>query len=127
MRIRVLEHNDDKVLFSTENGTGMGLWKDKDMPIEQDYSIEFLTNDIISKDRLKLSQSDTPRIEIVGNYVLFVGRVAYYYERGSTITLDLGTGYIDFIIDDSIDINEINGKYVEVLSSNVGIYDEHHY
>lgn len=124
MKIRVLNHDNDKIYFSTVCGEGFGLWKDKEKPLEKDYSVEFLVNKPISSHQIKLSEEKIPRIQKINDGMLFVGKVIFYNEEYKNITMDMEDGYIDFAVNDDINVNEIYGKYVEIFVENVGIYDE---
>ena len=127
MRITILDYDGNRCLFSTAIGNGIGIWKDREMPLEnEDYSIEFLSSELVSGKSLAFSDQHSPKLEIVGDHMLVIGKVYLYCEKGSNITLDLGVGDIDFVIDDSIKVDDIMGKYVKVIAGNVGIYDEHH-
>ena len=123
MDIKVLSIQGDWVYFSSKYGDAFGRWKDNFHPEKKRYNVELDYNGVISSSQIRRSDLKCSKIDTKNNFLLFTGKVDEVEE--GYLSIRIGDSFINFEIDESIDIKEINESFVTISVDNIYLYYEH--
>ncbi len=123
MNIEILSIQKDRVIFSSKYGEAFGRWKDNYQPEKKSYNVELDYNGVISSSHICRSDLKCSKIGVKNNILLFTGRVDEC-EKGY-LSIQIGDSFINFEIDETVDIKEINNSFVTITVEIIDLYDEH--
>ncbi|MCI8508947.1 MAG: hypothetical protein HFJ06_10350 [Lachnospiraceae bacterium] len=124
MKIFVYEICGENVVFISEFGIAVGIWKDHIPPQKKEYYVEIAIEEEFSFESIEVADKREPIIKEVDNDIVLAGELEEYEEDGCA-TLRLGPSLI--LIDTVYhkDFLSLVGKYICVKAHDIYIYDEH--
>ena len=123
MDIEVLSIQKDRVYFSSNYGDAFGRWKDNYQPKIKSYTVELDYDGVISSSPICRSDIRCSKIDAQDNILLLTGKVDEC--EAGYLSIKIGDSFINFEIDESIDIKEINNSFVTISVDIIDLYDEH--
>ena len=125
MNIYIVNYNyhNNTVLFYSEYGEAIGVWKGDEVTCGAYYSVELDIPQVVGQNCIKRSVTKAPKICMRENRVNLIGHFSEF-ENGCA-TLTIGTSIIFFELDvNSYDCKELVGNYISIEIERLDLYDE---
>lgn len=122
MKIVINDIHEDNVQFTSEYGTGRGIWNDEMPQINQEYFVEFEIRKILDINEVRVSQSESCSLESVSGKNLLTMQLIDYDDDGCA-TFMLGDSIVDIETKYNVRFLELKNRYLTLVVMNLYLYN----
>ena len=121
MEIQIVENEENIVQVHTSIGDFKAIWCSSTPLISKKYIVELDSDDVITLDKVRISDSCNPRIENFEQAICITGFVQEIQDAVMILQLDKHLMMLE--LSENSDFSQYIGRYVSVRFDEIKLYD----